>query len=182
MSRPTRDQTFMEVAHVFARRSTCLRGQVGAVLVRDRRVIATGYNGAPSGAQDCHELGCQVPDDHPELGCQRAIHAEANVVAYAARHQGGAEGATLYSTHEPCRKCAELIIQAGIRAVVYDKPYRLGAADFLDQNLILLKWLGHEREGVGCSCGWPLDPCNKKYLKEGKQCDKEAQRGIFHGD
>jgi dCMP deaminase len=125
MDRPSREQTFMEVARVFARRSTCRRGQVGAVLVRDRRIIATGYNGAPSGARNCLELGCLVPEENPDLGCQRSIHAEANIIAYTARHQGGALGSTLYSTASPCLKCAQLIAAAGIEKVIYENPYRI---------------------------------------------------------
>jgi dCMP deaminase len=123
--RPSRTETYMEICHVLRKRSTCLRGKVGALLVMDKRIIATGYNGSPPGAPHCFELGCDVESNDHQAGCQRTIHAEANVIAYAARHGAACEGANLYSTHGPCLKCAQLIAAAGISSVVYEVPYRL---------------------------------------------------------
>lgn len=123
MKRLTRDELFMQIAQLLALRSTCERGHVGAVIVRDRRIVATGYNGAPSGMAHCLDdgVGCDVG---PEGGCRRAVHAEANAIAFAARDGIQLLGTTLYSTHAPCRKCAELIVNAGIKVVCYNIAYR----------------------------------------------------------
>lgn len=119
-----RDATHMAVAYVWRKESTCTRGQVGAVLVVDGRQIASGFNGAPPGSPHCTEVGCDLGAGE-EAGCQRSIHAEANVIAFAARHGVPTLGATLYSTACPCLKCAQLVLSAGIREVVYAIPYRL---------------------------------------------------------
>lgn len=124
-SRPSVDEVHMEVAHVWRKRSTCTRGSVGSVLVVDGREVASGYNGAPPGAPHCYELGCDVRENEHGPGCQRAMHAEANVIAFAARHGVRTEGATLYCTHGACLKCAHLIVSAGIKEFVYGVPYRL---------------------------------------------------------
>lgn len=122
--RPPKEELYLAIAQMLRTQSTCTRGQVGAVLVSDRRIIATGYNGAPPGMPHCLEIGCQLLDG-AEQGCQRAVHAEANVLAFAARHAGGAGGATLYSSAGPCLKCAQLIVSAGVASVVFQTPYRL---------------------------------------------------------
>jgi dCMP deaminase len=127
----------MRTAHLFAERATCKRGKVGAVLVKDDRIISTGYNGAPPGMPHCTDVGCDelilfekipgilMPQFEPvELGCQRTIHAEANVLLYAARHGIPTEGAHLYCTYSPCERCALLLANAGIKKLIYDKPYR----------------------------------------------------------
>jgi dCMP deaminase len=138
--RPSRDQTYMEICHVLRKRSTCLRGKVGAILVRDRRIVATGYNGAPPGLPHCFELGCNASGNEHVEGCTRAVHAEANVVSFAARTGQRSEGATLYCTHGPCLKCAQLIICAGIERVIYETPYRLDdGLKLLDQASIPTK-------------------------------------------
>jgi dCMP deaminase len=130
MSRISRDVLFMEIAKLMAARSTCTRGNVGAVIVRDRRIVVTGYNGAPSNMAHCLDVGCDLG---PGGGCQRAVHAEANAIAFAARDGISLLGTTLYSTHAPCRKCAELIVNAGIKIVVYNIAYRDPAGlDLLD--------------------------------------------------
>jgi dCMP deaminase len=123
--RPSREQIYMEICHVLRKRSTCLRGKVGALLVVDQRIISTGYNGSPAGSPDCFELGCDIDANDHLGGCRRTIHAEANVIAYAARHGSRVEGSVLYSTHGPCLKCAQLIAAAGIVSVVFETPYRL---------------------------------------------------------
>lgn len=131
--RPTHDDMFMEMAYSVARRSTCNRGQVGTVIVQDRRPVSIGYNGAPPGMKHCTEVGCE-----PEDGCERTIHAEANAIAWAARRGIRVEEATMYSTHSPCRMCANLIVAAGISKFVYDNDYRLGRLDILDQGFLLV--------------------------------------------
>jgi dCMP deaminase len=129
-SRPSANHVHMETARLWASRSTCGRGQVGAVLVVDGRHIASAYNGSPPGAEHCAGglslyLGCDA-GGQKGVGCQRATHAEANLIAFAARHGVQTDGATLYCTAGPCLTCARLIVAAGIVAVVYDVPYRLG--------------------------------------------------------
>jgi dCMP deaminase len=125
MNRPTREETYMEVCSVLRKRSTCLRGKVGAILVVDQRIISTGYNGSPVGSPHCLELGCDIDANNHDSGCRRTIHAEANVIAYAARHGSRTEGSVLYCTHGPCLKCAQLIAAAGIISIVFETPYRL---------------------------------------------------------
>ena len=122
-NRINRDDLFMELALSFSKRSTCMRGQVGGVLVRRDHVIAHGYNGSPKRLPHCSEVGCDVQD--PADGCQRAIHCEANIIAYAAKVGVSTDEAVLYNTHAPCKKCAELIASAGIVDVFYIYPYRL---------------------------------------------------------
>ena len=118
--RPSRDKTLMEVAKVFARRSTC-KVKVGAVLVKEGRVIATGYNGSPPGQPHCIDEGCILDNTHR---CTRTIHAEINVILMAARYGISTEGAILYCTTAPCPNCSKLLTNSGIVAVVYDKIYR----------------------------------------------------------
>ena len=115
--RPTRDETAMETAKVFAKRSTCSRASVGAVITVANRVVATGYNGAPAGMPHCDHTIESEP-------CRNAVHAEANAVAFAARHGAKLEGGTLYTTMVPCLACAQLLINAGIQRVVAAQPYR----------------------------------------------------------
>ena len=136
MPRPTLDQYFMEIAAVVAKRSTCLRNQVGAVLVRDKRILSTGYNGAPAGLEHCDSVGCAR--EGVESGTRhelcRAVHAEQNAIIQAALHGIGIEGATLYCTHQPCILCAKMMINARISRVVYSESYPDGTAlHFLKQ-------------------------------------------------
>jgi len=107
------------VARTVATRATCPRASVGAVLVRDHRILTTGYNGAPRHVAHCTEVGCELRGDH----CVRATHAEANAVVQAALHGVGVAGATAYCTHQPCVHCAKLLISAGIERIVYAEPY-----------------------------------------------------------
>jgi dCMP deaminase len=136
MPRPTLDQYFMEIAAVVAKRSTCLRNQVGAVLVRDKRILSTGYNGAPAGLEHCDSVGCAR--EGVESGTRhelcRAVHAEQNAIIQAALHGIGIEGATLYCTHQPSKLCAKMMINARISRVVYSESYPDGTAlHFLKQ-------------------------------------------------
>ena len=118
-ARPGWDEYFMEIAHTVATRATCPRASVGAVLVREHRILTTGYNGAPRGVAHCTEAGCIVVNDH----CQRATHAEANAIVQGALHGVGLQGATAYCTHQPCVNCSKLLISAGVVKIVYDQPY-----------------------------------------------------------
>jgi len=124
----------MAIAEEVARRSTCLRRQVGAIVVVDRRILATGYNGAPSNVPHCEEVGClreqmKVPSGERHELC-RGLHGEQNAMIQAARHGVRIEGATLYTTHHPCSMCAKMAINAGIRRIVCreDYPDDLGKA------------------------------------------------------
>ena len=117
--RPTWDEYFTDIAFVVAQRSTCDRAHVGAVLVRDRRILTTGYNGAPAGLPHCDEVGHLMVDGH----CVRTLHAEQNALIQAALHGVGTEGATAYVTHQPCLTCAKMLINAGTRRVVYAGNY-----------------------------------------------------------
>jgi len=125
--RPSIDEYFLEIATVVAKRSTCLRNEVGAVIVRDKRIISTGYNGAPSNIEHCLDIGCIREEQNIESGTRhemcRAVHAEQNAIIQAALHGVGTAGATLYCTHQPCILCAKMIINANIKRVVYITPY-----------------------------------------------------------
>lgn len=141
MERLSRDEYYVAITKLTALRSTCLRGQVGAIAVRDARVVATGYNGSPPGADHCLDVGCDIEEDHPELGCQRTIHAESNLIAWAARTGIQLRGAHVWSTHSPCQRCALLLVQAGIEAFTFLAPYRLGRTDILlNAGIIVYDW------------------------------------------
>lgn len=116
------DDYFMGIAREVSLRGTCGRKQVGAVLVRDRTILSTGYNGSPRGQPHCVEegVGCEMDNGH----CVRTVHAEANAIAQAARNGVSSVGSTLYTTASPCYLCAKLIVNAGVVRVVYDREYR----------------------------------------------------------
>jgi len=121
-ARPAIDEYFLKIAMVVAERSTCLRHHVGAVAVRDKHILATGYNGAASGLKDCLELGCLRDEMHIESGTRheicRAVHAEQNVIIQAALHGVNISGATIYVTHSPCILCARMLVNARIKRYV----------------------------------------------------------------
>jgi dCMP deaminase len=121
--RPTREETAMAVAHEFAKLGTCDRLQVGAVIHRQGRVIISGYNGVPAGLPHC-DHSRDTPPVGEERGCQIAVHAEANTIAFAARHGLSVEGADMTVTHMPCVDCAKLIINAGLVSVTFQQLYR----------------------------------------------------------
>ncbi|MDQ2871612.1 MAG: cytidine/deoxycytidylate deaminase family protein [Candidatus Eremiobacteraeota bacterium] len=109
----------MQIARTVATRATCPRATVGAVLVRDHRILTTGYNGAPRGVAHCTEVGCTLDNGH----CMRATHAEANAIVQAALHGVNVANSTAYCTHQPCINCSKLLISAGVRKIVYDNAY-----------------------------------------------------------
>lgn len=118
--RPSWDEYFMTMARDFiTQRSTCERRKVGAVLVRDKRILTTGYNGSPPGMPHCTEVGCLMVDGH----CVRAIHGEQNALIQAALHGISTKGATLYVSAAPCVHCAKLLVAAGVVRVVYGDEY-----------------------------------------------------------
>ena len=122
MTRPDTDEYFLKIASVVAERATCRRHHVGAVAVRGKHILATGYNGAASGLKDCLELGCLRDDMNIPSGTRhevcRGIHAEQNVIIQAALHGVSLEGATIYVTHTPCVLCAKMLVNAKIKRFV----------------------------------------------------------------
>ncbi|MBD3174407.1 MAG: hypothetical protein GF320_04455 [Armatimonadia bacterium] len=121
--RPNWDEYFMTLAVIASSRSTCLRGCIGAVMVKDNRVLSTGYNGSPAGQPHCLDEGCL--QDERGKGCLRTVHAEGNAIAWAARHGISLTGCTCYlSSYTPCLACANLLAQVGCVRVVYRTLYR----------------------------------------------------------
>jgi dCMP deaminase len=127
MQRPSWDEYFMQITELVASRSTCLRRQVGAVLVKDKNILATGYNGVPSGISHCSETGClrerlKVPSGERHELC-RGLHAEQNAIIQAAKHGINIAGATLYCTDSPCIICSKMLINAGVDQVIFKRGY-----------------------------------------------------------
>jgi dCMP deaminase len=109
----------MDITLDVSRRATCLRAHVGAIIVKDKRILTTGYNGAPRGLPHCLDEGCEIVDGH----CVRSLHAEQNAIIQAAQHGISLSGGTIYTTHQPCHTCAKMIINAGLERVVYAGHY-----------------------------------------------------------
>ncbi|MHC1708424.1 MAG: cytidine/deoxycytidylate deaminase family protein [Bacteroidales bacterium] len=129
--RPSWDEYFMEVAHTIAKRATCDRGRSGCVISRDRQILVTGYVGSPVGLPHCDEVGHMMKkviheDDRVTMHCVRTVHAEQNAICQAAKLGVSLDGATLYCRMTPCRTCAMLIINCGIRRVVCEFRYHAG--------------------------------------------------------
>ena len=134
--RPSWETYFMEIAILVAKRSTCLRRSVGAVVVKDRRLLSTGYNGAPTHVRHCRETGClreqrKVPSGERHELC-RGIHAEQNAIIQAAFHGVSIRDASLYCTNLPCSICAKMIINAGIKTIYYLSGY----ADSMSEEML----------------------------------------------
>ncbi|MFZ1955246.1 MAG: cytidine/deoxycytidylate deaminase family protein [Desulfobacterales bacterium] len=134
--RPSWDTYFMNITTLVAQRSTCTRRAVGAIIVKDKRILSTGYNGAPSGIRHCLEVGClreslQVPSGERHELC-RGIHAEQNAIIQAAYHGVSVNNAVLYCTNQPCSICAKMIINAGIKKIYYQSGY----SDALAQEML----------------------------------------------
>ncbi len=136
MDRPSNDEYFMNMAKLVATRSTCVRRRVGAVIVKDKRVLSTGYNGAPKGSKHCDEKGCirvdlDVPSGTRHELC-RGVHAEQNAVVQAAYFGVSVKDSTIYTTTYPCSMCAKMLINAGVVEIVYNEGY----PDDLSKELI----------------------------------------------
>ncbi|MEF8879690.1 MAG: dCMP deaminase family protein [Candidatus Thermoplasmatota archaeon] len=134
--RPSYDEYFMEMAEVVSKRSTCLRRKVGAILVKDKHILSTGYNGAPKGLKHCDEVGCirserNIPSGQRHELC-RGLHAEQNAIIQAAVFGVSIKGSTLYCTNTPCVVCVKMLINAGVKEVVYSGEY----PDKLAKNMI----------------------------------------------
>jgi dCMP deaminase len=137
MERPSWEEYFMDITRLVARRSTCMRRQVGAVLVKDKNILATGYNGTPTGITHCDVTGClrerlNVPSGERHELC-RGLHAEQNAIIQAARHGVNIAGSVLYCTNSPCIICTKMLINAGIRKVIYLEGY----ADQLSMEMLV---------------------------------------------
>ena len=137
--RLTWDQYFMTITQQVAERSTCNRAKVGAVIVRDRNILATGYNGAPAGMPHCTEAGCLIyesktPYGEVEQNCFRTIHAEINAIAQAAKNGSNIKDSSIYVTHTPCIHCIKVLVNTGIKRVYYETPYKLDTLDEILRN------------------------------------------------
>lgn len=143
IDRPSWDEYFMNIARAVSTRSTCSRRAVGAIVVKDKRILATGYNGAPAGLRHCdHSQGGDLRDGH----CARSTHAEQNALVQAAKYGTPIDGATVYCTAQPCLTCAKLLVNAGVRRVVFEGEYPddLAVAIFREASIELTQ---HPRAG-----------------------------------
>ena len=151
--RPDWDHYFMEITSVVAKRSTCLRRQIGAILVKEKHILATGYNGAPKGLAHCVETGCLrqqlgIPSGERHELC-RALHAEQNAIIQAANLGVSIQGSTLYSTTAPCSLCAKMLINAGVVRVVFSGEYPdERAMDFFREAGVVVEQLKLENNEV----------------------------------
>jgi len=146
MDRPDNDTYFMEMADLVAKRSTCVRRRVGAVIVKDKRVLTTGYNGSPRGTKHCEELGCirekmNIPSGTRHELC-RGVHAEQNAVIQAAYFGISIKDSTVYTTTFPCSMCAKILINAGVQEIVYSESYvdDLSKKLFDETNVVIRKF------------------------------------------
>ena len=144
----------MDITHLVAKRATCLRREVGAVLVKDKKILATGYNGAPSRIEHCLDIGCLrekqgIPSGERHELC-RGLHAEQNAIIQAAYHGVEIRGATLYCTNHPCIICSKMVINAGIQRVVYEEGYADAlAAQMLKESMIKIEKFNRKRRAEG---------------------------------
>jgi len=151
-NRPSWDTYFMNITNLVAQRSTCLRRAVGAVLVKDKRILSTGYNGAPTNLKHCLEVGCLREQMGIESGKMhelcRGIHAEQNAIIQAAYHGVSVKGAVIYCTNQPCSICARMIINAGIVKIYYQSGYADPLAkELLAEANIELKQIESDNQG-----------------------------------
>ncbi|WP_333870372.1 cytidine/deoxycytidylate deaminase family protein [Desulforamulus putei] len=144
--RPSWDEYFMEITRVVATRSTCLRRKVGAIIVKDNRILTTGYNGPPSGLSHCEVVGCirdkyKIPSGERHEFC-RGLHAEQNALIQAAVHGIAVEGGTIYVTHQPCVMCTKMIVNAKLEKVVIggDYPDELARSIFEEAGIKLVRF------------------------------------------
>ena len=142
--RPTWDEYFMAIVSDVASRSTCCRRKVGAILVKDKRIIATGYNGGPTGLAHCLDIGClreklNIPSGQQHELC-RGVHAEQNAIIQAARYGVDTDGSVLYCTTQPCAQCTKMLLNAGVKEIVFRDGYPDGLAlDLLQESGIAFR-------------------------------------------
>ena len=152
LARPSWDEYFMAIVNQVASRSTCRRRLTGAVIVKEKRILSTGYNGAPSGLAHCLDAGCIREESGVESGQRhelcRGLHAEQNSIIQAALHGVSIRDATIYSSHQPCTLCAKMIVNSGITAVLYEHSY----PDSLAQSILSEAGIEHKRF-VGAGLG-----------------------------
>lgn len=172
-SRPDWDSYFMEIASIVSKRSTCTRRNVGALIVKNKRILATGYNGAPTGLKHCMDLGCLreqmkiAPGERHEL-C-RGLHAEQNAIIQAAYHGVTINKAQLYCTHLPCSICIKMLINAGIEKVFYLEGYPDDlASKLMDESSITIKKVQLSGAGDHQETISPKKPDKKKAAKKAK--------------
>ncbi len=151
-SRPSWETYFMNITNLVAERSTCLRRAVGAVVVKDKRILSTGYNGAPTGLRHCLEVGCLRQKLNIESGKMhelcRGIHAEENAIIQAAYHCVSVKGGSIFCTNQPCAICARMIIHAGIENIYYQSGYADPLAiELLEEAKIELKKINSDKRG-----------------------------------
>ncbi len=162
-TRPSWDDYFLTIARDVATRATCLRRHVGAVIVRDKRILSTGYNGSPPGQKHCDEVGCLIEDGK----CIRTLHAEQNALIQAALHGVSTHGASLYCTIRPCHVCARMIVGAGITRVVFhgDLPegWGLDVLQGANVEIVPVPYGGADAVALGLVRG---EPENGGYLRE----------------
>ncbi len=144
--RPSWDEYFMDIVELIKSRSTCMRRQVGALIVKDKRILATGYNGAPTGCKHCSEVGClrdemNIPSGQRHELC-RAIHAEQNAIVQAAHSGTSVNSGTMYVTHQPCILCAKMIINSGINKIIFkgDYPDQLSMGILKEAGIRVVKY------------------------------------------
>ena len=152
-NRPSWTKYFMDITTLVAKRATCLRRAVGAIIVKDKQILSTGYNGAPSGIRHCSETGClrdqlNVPSGQRHELC-RGIHAEQNAIIQAAYHGVSINGATLFCTNLPCSICAKMIINAGIKKIYYQSGYadKMSGEMFAEARVEVIQINGDSQEG-----------------------------------
>lgn len=146
LERPDWDEYFMEIAEIVKKRATCLRRKVGAIIVKDNRILSTGYNGAPKGLNHCGKTGCiraslNVPSGERHELC-RGLHAEQNAIIQAAVFGTAIDGATIYTTLSPCIVCTKMIINAGIKRIVLREDYNdsLAISMLEESGIEVEKW------------------------------------------
>jgi dCMP deaminase len=146
MSRISFDEYFMEITKLVAKRSTCIRRQVGAIAVKDKTIVSTGYNGAPSGTSHCGEVGCirdrlKIPSGERHELC-KAVHAEQNVIIQAAKNGVSVKCATMYTWYYPCSICTKMIINAGFKEVIYveDYPDDFSKTLFEESDVVVIQY------------------------------------------
>ena len=166
------DQYFLNITRQVAERSTCTRAKVGAVIARERSILASGYNGAPSGLPHCTEVGClvyqsQTPDGQLEENCYRTIHAEINAIAQAAKNGVSIRDADIYVTHTPCIHCLKVLINTGIKRIFYDRAYKLETVrELLGASDVQLHKIAYEETAEHSSLARPASPAKRKRRKK----------------